>query len=276
AVQDQYEANPYPRWRRPGPGSMLTYVQGRALPPEPLVLVAGCGTGKQAVQATLMISGARTLAVDLSRTSLAYAVRKTRELGLDQRITYAQADLMELHGEAQFDMVQSAGVLHHMADPFEGARRICRLAKPGGLIALGLYSARARVGLGPARALAKAYTPQTVRALRQAIINLPDDDPVRRRIVASADFYSTSGCRDLLMHVQEHHLTIADLRRILDENGLTFLGFLQFEFKGIRDAYRARFPHDPAGLDLDAWDIFEAERPTTFARMYQFWAGKRA
>lgn len=276
AVQDQYETNPYPRWRRPGAGPVLTHIHGRALPPAPLVLVAGCGTGRHAVVATLMISGARTLAVDLSRTSLAYAVRKTRELGLDDRITYAQADLLELEGEAQFDMVQSAGVLHHMADPFEGARRICRLAKSGGLIALGLYSARARVALGPARAMARAYTPQTVRALRQAIINLPEDDPARRTVVRSADFYSTSGCRDLLMHVQEHHLTFPDLRRILDENGLTFLGFHQFGIKLIRDAYTARFPHDPAGLDLDAWDIFEAEHPMIFARMYQFWAQKRA
>ena len=163
-----------------------------------------------------------------------------------------------------------------MADPFEGARRICRLAKPGGLIALGLYSARARAVLDPAKAVARRYTPQTVRELRQAIINLPDDDPARRPIVVSPDFYSTSGCRDLLMHVQEHQLTFADLRRILDENGLTFMGFLQFGIPSIRDAYKARFPHDPGGLDLDAWETFEEERPTTFARMYQFWAEKRA
>jgi 2-polyprenyl-3-methyl-5-hydroxy-6-metoxy-1,4-benzoquinol methylase len=276
AVQAQYEANPYPRWRRPGVGPMLTHVQGRALPPQPLVLIAGCGTGRQAILATLQIPGARTLAVDLSRASLAYAVRKTRELGLQDRITYAQADLMELAGEGQFDMVQATGVLHHMADPFEGARRVCRLAKPGGLIALGLYSARARADLEPAKAIARQYTPQTVREFRQAIINLPEDDTARQRVVVSRDFYSTSGCRDLLMHVQEHQLTIPDLRRILDENDLTFLGFLQFEMKVIHDAYTAMFPHDPSGLDLEAWDAFEAAHPLAFGRMYQFWAEKRA
>ncbi len=275
-VQAQYEANPYPRWRRAGVGPMLTHVQGRALPPAPRVLIAGCGTGRHAVQATLMIAGARTLAVDLSRTSLAYAVRKTRELGLQDRITYAQADLMELTGEGQFDIVQSTGVLHHMADPFAGAQRVCRLAKPGGLIALGLYSARARADLESAKAIGRQYTPQTVREFRQAIINLPEDDVARGRVVASRDFYSTSGCRDLLMHVQEHQHTIADLRRILDENGLTFLGFIQFELPPVRAAYTAMFPHDPAGLDLDGWDAFETEHPKAFARMYQFWAEKRA
>jgi 2-polyprenyl-3-methyl-5-hydroxy-6-metoxy-1,4-benzoquinol methylase len=276
AVRAQYETNPYPRWRRVSRVPALTHVHGRPVPPDAQVLIAGCGTGKHPVQAAQSFPGARILAVDLSRTSLAYAARKTRELGLDNRITYAQADILELEGEARFDMVQSTGVLHHMADPFEGARRVCRLAKPGGLIALGLYSRKARAHLEPAKALAKSYTPQTVRDLRQAIISLPPNHPARAGIVLSRDFYSLSGCRDLLMHVQEHQLTIPDLRRMLDENGLTFLGFTQFTFKAIREPYRAMFPHDPEGLDLDAWDAFEAVHPRVFGRMYQFWAQKRA
>jgi 2-polyprenyl-3-methyl-5-hydroxy-6-metoxy-1,4-benzoquinol methylase len=276
AVQAQYEVNPYPRWRRASRDPVRTHIGGWPVPSAAQVLIAGCGTGRHAVQSALAFPGSQTLAVDLSRASLAYAVRKTRELGLEQRLTFAQADLLELDGDARFDMVQASGVLHHMADPFAGARRLCRLAKRGGLVALGLYSARARAHLEPAKALARRYTPQTVRDLRQAILNLPADDPARGPAVNSRDFYSLSGCRDLLMHVQEHQLTMADLRRILDENGLTFLGFAQFEFKPIRDAYLARFPHDAVGRDLDAWEAFEAEHPDVFRRMYQFWAVKAA
>ena len=276
AVRAQYEANPYPRWRRAGRGSILTHVGDRALPARPDVLIAGCGTGRHAIQSAYMLPGSSTLAVDLSRTSLAYAVRKTRELGLADRITYGQADLMVIEGGRQFDIVQSAGVLHHMSDPFEGARRICRLLKPGGFLALGLYSARARAHLKPAQQLARHYSPATVRALRQAIINAPDLDPIRGPVVASRDFYATSGCRDLLMHVQEHQLGIPDLRRILDENGLTFMGFHQFSMPEVRSAYQAMFPHDPSGLDLEAWDVFEAKHVSVFRRMYQFWAVKQA
>ena len=240
------------------------------------ILIAGCGTGKQVALSAMSFPGSRTLAVDLSLTSLAYAARKIRELGLSQHITFAQADIAELEGEARFDMVQSTGVLHHMADPFEGARRVCRLAKPGGLVAIGLYSAAARASLDPAKAIARRYTPSTVRELRQAIIDLPTDDPASGPVVGSRDFYSLSGCRDLLMHVQEHQLTIPDLRRMLDENGLTFLGFVQFDFPHIRSLYTARFPHDPSGRDLAAWEAFEAEHPGTFGRMYQFVAAKDA
>jgi 2-polyprenyl-3-methyl-5-hydroxy-6-metoxy-1,4-benzoquinol methylase len=276
AVQAQYEINPYPRWRRASWVPEYRRILGWPVPADAQVLIAGCGTGKHPIQASLAFPQAKVLAVDLSRTSLAYAVRKTRELGLDDRISYAQADILELDGEARFDMVQSIGVLHHMNDPFAGARRVCRLVKPGGVVALGLYSRRARAHLEPAKALARTYTPQTVRELRQAIINLPPEHPAHAPIVKSRDFYSLSGCRDLLMHVQEHQLTIPDLRRMLDENGLAFLGFVQFSIKTVRDAYLSSFPHDPRGQDLDAWDRFEAEQPRVFGRMYQFWALKKA
>lgn len=275
AVQSQYEANPYPKWRRAGPGPLQTHVNGHPLPKKPSVFIAGCGTGRQAILATLMLDSSHTLAVDLSRASLAYAVRKTRELGISDRITYAQADIMELPADlGPFDVVQSTGVLHHMDDPFEGARKVCRLAKPGGFVAIGLYSALARDHLKPGKALGRQYTPETVREFRQAIIDSAHDDPVRAPAVASRDFYASSGCRDLLMHVQEHEMNFDDLRRMLRENDLTFLGFIQYTFKEIRDPYRAMFPQDPEGLDLDCWEAFEAAHPATFRRMYQFWARK--
>ncbi len=274
-VRAQYEASPYPRWRRAGGGAPVTEIHGRPLPARYDLLIAGCGTGRHAIDATLLLPGATTLAIDLSRASLAYAVRKTRELGLQDRITYAQADILELADSGRtFDMVQSAGVLHHMADPFEGARAVSRMVRPGGFLALGLYSAKAREHLNPAKTLGRSYTPQTVREFRQAILNRAPDDPVHGSVVLSRDFYATSGCRDLLMHVQEHQLTIDDLRRMLDENGLEFLGFHQFE--QVKDRYRKMFPHDPGGLDLKAWDMFEITYPRTFARMYQFWAAKPA
>ena len=44
-------------------------------------------------------AGAQVLALDLSRASLAYARRKTSEMGLKQ-IEYAQADILNLGGLA--------------------------------------------------------------------------------------------------------------------------------------------------------------------------------
>ena len=211
--------------------------------------------------------------MDLSRASLGYALRKAREAGLDN-MAFCQADILALGATGlMFDAIECSGVLHHMADPFEGARVLSGMLRPGGIMKLALYSAAARAGLKPAKALARRHTPDTIRELRQAILAAQDDDPLRAATRFS-DFYATSSCRDLLMHVQEHEMGIADLRRILDENGLTFLGFHQMAIPEVRKAYSAMFPHDPSGLDLFAWEAFEIENPGVFRRMYQFWAQK--
>ena len=84
------------------------------------------------------------LAVDLSLTSLAYAVRKTRELGIGN-IEYRQADILALGALTErFDVVDCTGVLHHLADPVAGWRILCSLLRPGGLMRIGLYSEQAR------------------------------------------------------------------------------------------------------------------------------------
>lgn len=107
-VQNQYEENPYPRWIRTAPvgNAMSIDRKLRQLFPlvsfqpigkcdEPEILVAGCGTGQHPIGAAQKFQGARVLAVDLSMSSLSYAKRKTRELGLTS-IEYAQADIMKL------------------------------------------------------------------------------------------------------------------------------------------------------------------------------------
>jgi 2-polyprenyl-3-methyl-5-hydroxy-6-metoxy-1,4-benzoquinol methylase len=95
---------------------------------------------------------ARILAVDLSLTSLAYATRRSRELGFD-RVEYAQADILELGAlDRRFDVVESIGVLHHLGDPIRGWRVLTDLLKPGGMMFIGLYSELARKAVVAARA----------------------------------------------------------------------------------------------------------------------------
>ena len=271
-VRSQYEAHPYPRWRRAPKMALMRSIQGLPPPARAKVLVAGCGTGRQAIQAHELLDAAHTVAVDLSRRSLAYAARKTAEAGVSG-IEYVHGDILELPARypETFDLVTCVGVLHHMSDPFEGARAVCRTLKPGGFLNLGLYSAAARQALRAGQVLARDYTPETVRELRQAIFARPEGDPARHA-VHSRDFYASSSARDLLMHVQEHQMTFADLRRILDENGLTLLGFLLPD--NVMAAYRAAFPHDPQAVDMNALEHFETQHPGAFARMYMFWARK--
>lgn len=283
AVRAQYEANPYPRWMRLSQPTAMTidgllaalFPHARLDPipnaASPRILVAGCGTGQEAILAAQRHPTAQVLGVDLSRASLGYAATKTAEAGLGN-VRFAQADILAL-GDQRFDIVTASGVLHHMADPFAGARVLAELLPTGGVMKIGLYSAAARRLLDPAKALAQDYPPtaEGIRALRAAILGAAPGDPVRG-VLGIADFYSLSGCRDLLMHAQEHQMTLADIARMMDECGLRLLGFAL----GGREtaAYRQAYPQDPAGLDLDNWAAFETAYPTTFIGMYQFWAQK--
>ena len=214
------------------------------------------------------------LAVDLSLASLAHALRKTRELAIDT-IDYAQADILKIGSIGrQFDFVDTTGVLHHLGDWQAGWRALVEATRPGGVMRLGLYSERASASVVAARAFIAAHhhgsTPQEIRRCRQAL--LAADDPLLAHVADYPDFFSTSECRDLLFHVQEHRLVLPQIKAFLTAHDLRFLGFVVDS--AVIARYRQRFPDDPAATDLDRWDTFEAEHPAMFGRMYQFWVQK--
>lgn len=282
AVQGQYEENPYPRWTRvparQAEGSVNAYLRRRfplaridALPEDrPLdVLVAGCGTGQDPIAAAQAYAGVRILAIDLSLASLGYAKRKTAALAIDT-IEYARADILKLGTLGRdFDVIESTGVLHHLADPYAGWKVLLGLLRPKGVMRLGFYSALARREIvrirGEIAARGLGGSADDIRNFRPEIADLEGT-------VTSADFYSTSACRDLLFHVQEHQMTLDAIAGFLKEQELGFLGF-DIDATVI-DGYRARFGNDPAATDLGQWQRYEAENPDIFRGMYQFWIQK--
>jgi len=283
-VRAQYEENPYPRWSRifaetqPLPVDHYIGMRFPGVPYKPLghraldVLVAGCGTGQHAIQRALQFRSANILAIDLSLSSLSYAIRKTKELGLTN-LRYAQADILALESDRTFDVVDSSGVLHHLKDPLTGWRRLAGLVRPGGLMHIGLYSATARADINAARAYlaqqGRDYSVSEVRRLRAEFASRASGDPLHN-ITGFSDFFSASECRDLLFHVQEHQFSIPQIADFLTQSGFTFLGFETPS----RTSYLQRFPNDRAATDLANWTEFEAENPSTFATMYQFWIQK--
>ena len=284
-VRAQYEENPYPRWVRVAgqvePTAIERYLRdlfptaGFTAPGKTAdldVLVAGCGTGWQAIGTAQKFAGARVLAVDLSLSSLAFAKRQTPP-SLAARIDYAQADILALGAlDRRFDMIDASGVLHHMADPLAGWRILLTLLKPGGFMHVGLYSEVARRDVVEARAFIaeRGYkaTPADIRRCRQDILQ------TQLRSLASAnDFFSMSECRDLLFHVQESRMTILQIKEFIAAQKLKFLGF---EFAATAQRrFRALFEQNGWSTgNLDRWHEIETAHPETFAGMYHFWMQK--
>jgi SAM-dependent methyltransferase len=100
-----------------------------------LVLDVGCGMGRFADIASRW--GARVIGVDLS----AAAEVAAHNLSGRENVTIFQADVFTLpFAPASFDFIYSLGVLHHTPNCERAFKVLPRLLKPGGTIAIWLYS----------------------------------------------------------------------------------------------------------------------------------------
>ncbi|HIJ61126.1 MAG TPA: methyltransferase domain-containing protein [Rhodospirillaceae bacterium] len=288
-VRAQYEESPYPRWTRttcaeppvhPEIGLRLLFPQGphAPMPRKPVfeILIAGCGTGRHAIETALRFRDAKVTAVDLSCRSLAYAIRKSREMGVTN-IDYAQADILRLdHLGRHFDQIESVGVLHHLGDPSAGWRLLLSLLRPGGVMRVGLYSEVARRGVMAARQFIQergfGTSVEEIRQCRQEFFDREDEESLAN-ITRSPDFFSISNCRDLLFHTEEHRTTIPQLAAFIETNNLAFIGF-EID-SSVTEKYRNLFPDDKTLTDLASWDKFESMFPNTFGATYQFWVQKK-
>ncbi len=276
-VQAQYESFPYPRWRHFSSAIRDESIEGFLRTGTPRILIAGCGTGGEAIEMAVTFPHAHILAVDLSAASLSYAVMKARELGI-QNVEFRQADILTLTDEPNsFDFITSTGVLHHMRDPRAGLAVLTKLLKLDGVMRLALYSDLARQAIVEAHAvIAKegyAADADGIRNFRQdakALLRMN----VYADICSFVDYYYLSECRDLLFHVQEHRFTIDGLREFLTGQPLSFVRMLMPPDAMAR--YRKDYPDDHMVENLDHCAAFEAHNPRTFREMYRFWVRKTA
>jgi len=277
AVRQQYEESPYPRWVHAGPPGQPIILNDR--PPKQVfdVLIAGCGTGLSTVEFARQTPRARILAIDLSLSSLCYAQRMTQSYRLTN-VQFGQADIAKLAMIGrEFDYVDASGVLHHLADPWQGWRILLSLLRPGGVMLVGLYSELARQSIVAARRLIadRGYRPipEDIRRCREEVM-VAEDGSLLKSVIQWNDFFATSECRDLLFHVQEHHITLREIKLFLAATGVQFGGFMLDALTFQR--FAMRFPEPPAMTNLDCWQDFETQAPRTFAAMYQFWVHKPA
>ncbi len=290
AVAAQYEQNPYPRWvvmdRTRPPQPLLRWLASRfpghgAWPQPPprgrwRILVAGCGTGRHAIATALCFADADVWAIDLSRRSLAYALRRAEAFGVTN-VRFAQADILSLEAAHEwlperFDVIEAVGVLHHLDEPLRGWRALRDRLAPHGLMRIGLYSRYARRGIERAQEMARqagGTDTATIRRLRQRLLAELDPDE-KSVLLASYDFYSTSGIRDLLMHVCEHVYDVDEIEAALASLELDFVGFEPGDARPIR-RLRELHPEPQAQRSLRAWADVERENPYIFDGLYQFW-----
>jgi SAM-dependent methyltransferase len=283
-VREQYEAFPYPRWKTLSKGKIAQNWQAEEfsqrleaslLKGSARILIAGCGTGRDAAIHSVRFPGASITAVDISRTSLAYASIKAKELGLGN-LAFVHGDILDLGRMGQtFDYICCTGVLHHMENPVAGWRVLRDLLNPGGLMRIGLYSRAGRKAVAAAQDAARRgnYPPT-----REGILRFRRDCPHicdRETLLCLSqlqDYYHMNMYRDLLFPAREHRFDLAQIRDMLSELGLSFEGF--YLSAEVLTQYRSIFRDDRNATNLECWRQFESRYPDTFASMYIFWCRK--
>ena len=264
AVRLQYEEHPYPRWVRlsvPQKSILARHRSYDAAFQWPTtdrnkikMLVAGCGTGQHPLKVAAANPDADVLAIDLSRSSLAYARRMADELEISN-VQFIHGDLLHLHeSHWQFQHIECIGVLHHLKDQRAAWNAVASVLLPGGTLHIGVYSRVARLLVSHLRKrIAAEAIPPTATAMR----NFRDQllrDPRAAALVAQLSstngFYSMSMFRDLLFHV--HQYTLSELEEQADGCGLKLLGF---ELPG---SVRLRSDRPRSSPSFDDWRQLES------------------
>ena len=239
----------------------------------PEILIAGCGTGQHAITTASKYNKSKILALDLSFKSLSYAKRKANELKINN-IDFIQGDILDLKSiDRKFDIIESVGVLHHMDNPFEGLKMLTSCLNNDSLMQIGLYSEKARQHI---KQIKNRINKLKLQSNYKNIINFRKDliennNDELNYIKSSPDFYTVSGVRDLLFHVQEHRFTISEIKKYLDKLGLIFLGF---EDQLVKEKFKDNYTNKDDLYNLDKWEEYEKFNPRIFAGMYQFWCKK--
>ncbi|WP_413391379.1 tetratricopeptide repeat protein [Prochlorococcus marinus] len=289
-VKNQYELNPYPRWRynsyaKENKLNFLSIINSEIYPntiksnsdqlknKKTNILIAGCGTGIQVLEAS-RYSNCEITAIDLSNSSISYAKRKVDEYGL-KNVDFIEMDLLELKSiNKRFDLIECSGVLHHMNDPTKGLSNLLDVLEPKGFLKLGFYSKYARKEILKARELIKEKDIKPIvdeiRSFRNNVLN--GEIKQLNEITNWSDFYSTSMCRDLCFHSHEKCYSLIEIKKMLKVSDLEFLGFTIS--KEIKDKYHRDNKDIDSLKDLELWDKFEKLNPNSFREMYQFWAKK--
>ena len=231
-VRQQYEENPYPRWvmapaapRREHRSISARAVSDRHLPP------LGKTSARRPGRRLRHRAASDRRCAEFARRAAACGRSEPREprampcarrpRGSQLAIDYAQADILKLgiaRPDLRHDRRQRRAAPHGRSVARAGAA--CSLLRAGGLMHIGLYSeSRARKIAAPRSFVAEALQRDAGRHPP-----LPPGYPRCKRrwpVAASSDFFSTSECRDLLFHVQEHRVTIPAYQGFPHREGLT-------------------------------------------------------
>jgi SAM-dependent methyltransferase len=216
------------------------------------ILIAGCGTNQAAIFA-FSNPTANVVAIDISEPSLDHHQYLKDKHGLDN---------LELHllpiqqlpaWDRQFDLIAATGVLHHLADPLEGAKALAGCLRRDGVIAILLYAKYGRIGVelleSVFRDMGLGQDDTSVQKVKKAISELPPVHPVQSYLKIARDLPSDAAVVDTFLHGRQRSYTVDECIDLVASAGLVFQGWFH------KTPY---YPHDLPSPDAGLSPIVNA------------------
>jgi SAM-dependent methyltransferase len=250
-VRKIYEKQPYPPVKRTLPYHshlpplrwMLRLDRAEPLVPQ-RILVAGCGTGLEALQLARKFKAAEIMGIDFSPHSIQLAQQQKKALLPSSRVCFQNADLSDPQfrhrvGYEPFDLIVCHGVLSYIPQPEAALRNLAQCLRRDGVFYLGVngslhFSASLRpvlAGLG--YDLAQAPRDRRFRRVLQLWETL--SERAGSRVPQLPDWYLAG---DLFCPVI-HNWPLLQWARAARKAGL----YLRTSFSSVRDLGRA-LPED--------------------------------
>ena len=250
AVREQYERWVYPEpiadlgnnklWDFGDPDFLGRAYWPHRRPREDLrILVAGCGPNSAARYA-YRHRKSTVVGVDISEASLAHARCLKEKHGLEN-LTLHRLPVEEVPGLGQsFDLIDSTGVLHHLADPAAGLRALAGSLAADGVVHVLLYAKHGRAGIYLCqelfRILRLEQSPEDVATVKAVLAALPREHPVHHCVSGPNDLAFDSGVVDTFLHSRDRPFTVGDCFDLVDAAGLVLQGWVN------------RYAYDPSRL----------------------------
>lgn len=223
------------------------------------ILIAGCGSNEAAVMAMCNPNHIVT-GIDLSKNSILHQKRLLNKHKICN-LKLICDDFRQVNFRDKFDLIISAGVIHHLSNPESALKYFYENLNENGAVGLMVYGEKTGLMITEIKnvfnKLKLDHNKQSIDLIRFIINQLNPSHPLFLFLKKSLDVQYDSGIVDLFLHKSEKFYSIKDLINIFSKNKFYIKNFIGGNIKSFTKYFAGNknFLKSARSLSLeDQWE----------------------